>query len=283
VVDVVPAGVAVITAGVDQQDDRLEAQILGWGEAEENWVLAYHVLYGDPAGPAIWNELWDLLCRPLYLERGGIDYIRATCVDTGGHYTQAAYEFCRPRHVTMTPEGGRTYVFAVKGRAGVGDQIWPTKPTFNNKGKVPLYSVRVDTAKEILYARLQRSVTANDPGYIHFPGGMGEHYFQQLTAERAHTGYDKKNRPVRTWALKEEGARNEALDTWIYGYAALFGLRAMGFDLDRAVAELPARRVIPEPVYATAPSSSAGPTPPGASPASSARRGRRVTRSTYLG
>ena len=42
-----PEGVALITAGVDVQADRLEMEIAGWGRDEESWSIAYHVIPGD--------------------------------------------------------------------------------------------------------------------------------------------------------------------------------------------------------------------------------------------
>ena len=35
-----PDGVALITAGVDVQADRLEMEIVGWGRDEESWSIA---------------------------------------------------------------------------------------------------------------------------------------------------------------------------------------------------------------------------------------------------
>ena len=42
----VPAGVVVLTAGVDVQDDRLEVEVLGHGRDEESWSIKWHTIYG---------------------------------------------------------------------------------------------------------------------------------------------------------------------------------------------------------------------------------------------
>ena len=52
-----PDGVALITAGVDVQADRLEVEIVGWGRDEESWSIAHHVIPGD----VMRNEVWDHL------------------------------------------------------------------------------------------------------------------------------------------------------------------------------------------------------------------------------
>ena len=41
----VPAGVVVLTAGVDVQDDRLEVEVLGHGRVEESWSIKWHTIY----------------------------------------------------------------------------------------------------------------------------------------------------------------------------------------------------------------------------------------------
>jgi len=63
-------------------------------------------------------------------------------------------------------------------------------------------------------------------------------YFEQLTTEKKHVRYSK-GFPVHYW-WKPDGKRNEALDIRVYAYAALQGLIAMGLQLNRRVAEVPA-------------------------------------------
>ena len=234
---VVPRGVVVITAGVDIQDDRIEAQIKGYGLEDERWVLQYHVLDGDPSTNAPWVALWDLLCRPLAMERGGLEYIRATGVDTG-HHTLRAYDFCRPRARVQTADGRLAYVFALKGQGGTTGDIWVTRPNRSNKGKIPLYTVRVDPAKEALYTSLQKTLEPG-PGYLHFPLSVAsgkildQDYFDQLTSEVVVTRADRRGFEKRVWELRSEGRRNEALDTSNYADAAFYGLCRMGLDIDR--------------------------------------------------
>ena len=56
-----PDGVALITAGVDVQADRLELEIAGWGRDEESWSIAYHVIPGDVTRNEVWEHLEGLL------------------------------------------------------------------------------------------------------------------------------------------------------------------------------------------------------------------------------
>jgi len=271
---VVPDGVVVMAAGIDVQDDRLEVQVKGYGLEDERWALQYHILDGDPATQAPWVDLWDLLCRPLEMERGGWDYIRASALDTG-HHTLRAYDFCRPRARVQTADGRLAYVFAIKGQGGTTGDIWVGTPTRNNKGKIPLYTVRVDPAKEALYTSLQKQLEAG-PGYLHFPLAVAagkafdQDYFDQLTAEVVVTRVDPRGFDKRVWELRAEGRRNEALDTSNYADAAYYGLCRMGLDLEREAARIGAEAKLRPP-----PEDPGSPDPPGRSSPPKKRRARR--------
>lgn len=265
---VVPAPCALLTAGVDVQDNRLEASVYAWGRAEESWHLAHEVVLGDPSSQATWSALDALLLQPWPRALGGVDFIRGACIDTGGHHTQAAYDFCGPRFRRMTPDGGSAFVFAIKGQTGSGD-LWPRQAS-KITSKVPLWPIRVDVGKAQVYGRLAIPSPSSPPpsvvgaGFIHFPlrsDEFDQKFFDELTAEKCEQSLDKRTRkPIYTWKLKKAGARNEPLDCAVYAYAALCGLRAMGFDLDAEVARLPQRPVF-EPACAV-PAAEAPAAPP---------------------
>jgi phage terminase large subunit GpA-like protein len=48
----VPAGVLVLTAGVDVQDDRIEVDVWGWAEGYTSWLID-HVVMGRRDGSGI--------------------------------------------------------------------------------------------------------------------------------------------------------------------------------------------------------------------------------------
>ena len=122
------------------------------------------------------------------------------------------YSFVRPR------EGRR--VFAIKGVGGEGRAL-VGRPSKNNVGKVRLFPVGVDTAKELIYARLK--IGEPGPGYCHFPAHYDDENFRQLTAEQIVTRFSKGFRK-REW--KKIRARNEALDCRVYALAAYALLNA---------------------------------------------------------
>jgi phage terminase large subunit GpA-like protein len=231
--DDLPAGVKVLTAGVDLQSDRIELQVVGWGLDEECWALDYKVLVGDPSGPRVWADL-DVALAATYRHASGVSLgVRATCVDTGGLHSKAAYDYCRTRHDRR--------VWAIKGRGGPGVPPWPRRPS-RSKVRTNLYMIGVDALKDALAARLR--LTEPGPGFVHFHRSLDGEYFRQLTAEHAVTRF-VKGRPVRAWALRRGSERNEALDTLVYASAALHGLISLGLRLDE---ERPGRAKSPPKV-----------------------------------
>jgi phage terminase large subunit GpA-like protein len=133
----------------------------------------------------------------------------------------------------------RRRLWAIKGKAG-SLPIWPRRPSRNNKGRVNLFTVGVDTAKEAIYSRL-RGVKEPGPGYCHFPLDRDVGYFEQLTAEKKRVRYSK-GFPVHYW-WKPDGKRNEALDIRVYGYTALLGLISMGLQLNKRAGEVSGKHV----------------------------------------
>lgn len=205
--DGLPEDVLLLTAGVDVQDDRLELEIVGWGRGEESWSIEYKTIYGDPSTAGLWMELDQVLKQKFNHPTHGEMVLRASCIDSGGHYTQQVYNYCRAR------AGQR--VFPIKGVGGEGKPIIG-KPSRNNIGKINLFPVGTDTAKELIYSRLK--IADEGEGYCHFPEGRSDEYFRMLTAEKKVTKYFK-GRPKREWVKIR--TRNEALDCRVYATAAL--------------------------------------------------------------
>lgn len=209
----VPDGVIALTCGVDTQDDRFEYEIVGWGIGKESWGIEKGAIYGDLKQKDIWERLDAVLLRTWEKKDGTKMALTATCIDTGGHYTLEVYRFCLPRW-------GRN-VWAIKG-GNRPDLPYISNPSRNNRVKVPLFTLGVDTGKSLIYDRL--SVEHPGPGYCHFPKGdrgYDEMYFKGLTAEKRIVTY-KQGRATWAWVLKDQGfRRNEPLDIRDYAQAAM--------------------------------------------------------------
>ena len=211
----VPEDVLVITAGVDTQKDRLECQLVGWGKNYEAWVLDYKIFWGDPNAFNVWQDLDVYLKKRYKTETNRIIPISCACLDSGGHHTNMVYQFTKPRQARR--------IFAIKGLSQAGKPI-ANRPTFVGKNKAVLYGVGTDTAKEAIFARLSTDPEATT---LHFPNDVDEEYFKQLTAEKRVT---KWIRGKKSLVWKQIRPRNEALDTLVYNFAAIYILNP-NFDV----------------------------------------------------
>jgi phage terminase large subunit GpA-like protein len=202
-----PEDVLVITAGCDLQRDRIELQLVGWGKNYESWVCDYKIFWGDPNALNVWNDLDAYLKKRFKTETNRIIPISCTCIDSGGHHTNMVYQFTKPRQARR--------IFAIKGLSTAGKPI-VNRPTYVGKNKAVLYGVGTDTAKEAIFARL---ATEPESTTLHFCSELDEEYFKQLTAEKRITKWVRGKKQL-VW--KQIKPRNEALDTLVYNFAAIY-------------------------------------------------------------
>ena len=219
-------GILALTCGVDTQDDRLECEVVGWGEGKESWGVEYRVFYGNPILPEVWNQLEAFLNKKFTYANGDALGISCTFIDSAGHFTDEVYRFCKPRK--------RMNIFPIVGRGRTGMDI-VSKPSRNNRRRVTLFTVGVSTVKGELSKRLQ--IDEKGAGYCHFPTGLTSSdnrgydstYFKGLLSERLVTRR-KDGRTVLIWEVKSRGLRNEPLDCRVYATAAM---ELMNFDFSK--------------------------------------------------
>jgi phage terminase large subunit GpA-like protein len=272
----VPARGLFLTIGADTQPDRIEAECVAWGAGEESWSIEHAVFHGDPDTPegsrgSPWDAFTDFVRKQYRHESGQPIAASYTFIDSGGHNTQAVYEYVR-RH-----KGDR--VFAIKGRGGEGVPIVGPpnrKQSGKLKRRVDLYIVGVDNAKSVVMKRLK--IDSPGPGYCHFPAGRDVDWFRQLTAEKMVTKF-VKGFPRREWK-KEDGRRNEALDMRVYAFAALVmaapQFDKVAFKLKKRAETLP--RMEPEAERPEAPEPDKTPLDPTPPPEDSPKKPRRAKR-----
>lgn len=216
-------GGLVLVAGVDVQDNRFEITLWAIGRGEEMWVVDYTVLSANPADERDWDKLDAYLLTIFPHASGQSLKIEAAAIDTMGHFTHQAYNFCRTRE--------RRRIFAVrgdpmpskmvKGKATVQDVNWRGKVL---KRGVKLWYVGTDTAKDLIYGRLM--VTQPGPGYVHFSKDLPEEFYKQLTAESRVP--QKTARGLEYKWINVKRARNEVLDCTVY---AIFCTHQLGLHL----------------------------------------------------
>lgn len=228
--DDLPEAVRVITGFCDVQGDRLEVQLVGWGQDEEAWTFQYTIIHQDPAQPQAWKELEALLRSKFYTVSGRMLRIAAFGIDLQGHHTAQVLAFTRVR------KGRR--IFACRGVAGP-KPIWPGRASRAKTGDV-IYNLGVDTAKDAIYSRLNIAPPEpgqSKPGFIHFPvaDNFGPEYFDQLNSERRVV---RKRMGQSYVAWEQVRERNEALDTFVGALAMRKALpRFIARDLEFSITQ----------------------------------------------
>jgi phage terminase large subunit GpA-like protein len=207
---IIPRGCLLLTAGIDVQKDRWAVVILGWGRNGRVWVIDAFELPGDPTRPGDWLKLEAKVAEPIANAYGIPMRVELAAVDSG-YLQDDVLAFTRPRQ--------RRGWFAVKGALDGRRPIIsrPSKVDFSWKGKVQKrgaeqWHVGGFHSKEWVFSRLSadRERLPEDRIFC-FPSGLGEDWYQQLTAEI----YDSTKR--RFVKIRQ---RNEALDTVCYALAA---------------------------------------------------------------
>ena len=217
----IPEDVLIITAGCDVQKDRIECQTVGWAKQYEAYVIDYKIFWGDPNALNVWNELDTYLKKRFFTESKRPIPISCCTIDSGGHHTNMVYHFTKPRQARR--------VFAIKGLSQAGKPI-ANRPTFVGKNKAVLYGVGTDTAKEAIFARLS---SEPEDTTLHFCMDLDEEFFKQLTSEKRITKFVRGKKSL-VW--KQIRPRNEALDTLVYNFAAIYILNP-NFDTIEAKIE----------------------------------------------
>jgi phage terminase large subunit GpA-like protein len=209
----VPAAVLCVTAGVDVQDDRIEAYAWGWGRNDESWLCDFRRFNGSPAEPTVWQDLARYLEAELPHPLGKLR-IAAAGIDSG-HFTAEVYRFTfRQRNW-----------FALKGSPLSSQPVIGRPSAVEKAGHVGsrVYPVGTDTAKTLLYGRL--AIAQAGPGFVHVSEAVLDDvpdFFEQLTCERRVQRF-RNGRPIFRW-IKPSGRRNEALDCAVYALAAFHGI-----------------------------------------------------------
>lgn len=228
----VPEGVGLLVGAVDVQGDRLEVLVVGYGAAEEGWVVAFTQLYGDPAGSQVWRDLDAFVAQDFSCQSGRRARVELAVIDSGGAHTESVYKFVAAR------QGSRACRFvAIKGGSESGKPL-VARPSTGNRYHLPLYVLCVDTGKEQTLSRLR--ISTPSPGFVHLPAWLDDEFLAQLTAEKAVRKYVRGRGAVRVWVKVRE--RNEALDLMVYALAALY---ICGAATVRSLPERAARLALP--------------------------------------
>lgn len=225
-----PAGVLMLTMGVDVQKDRLEALVMGWGLNSESWCVDYVVIPGSPLTQKPWNELDRLRARKWNhaVSERPLGIV-CTMVDSG-KWQDAILAYTNPR--------ARQRVYACKGAKSIDRPLFDGKPTRVGSRRILQYHIGTHEAKDLIYQRLELAPAKDEEGfprgYIHVPkiaafgpeaGGEATGFFEMLTAEDSVMKRSTRTGEFVRFFDNPNRQRNEALDMMVYALGAERNMR----------------------------------------------------------
>lgn len=242
---IVPQGAYKLTIGIDVQQDRVEWLLIGWGRNRHRYVIDVGVIDGTNAAPGeapstghisepdVRAALDRLIEREWLDIHGNRRRVDLTAIDANA-WTDDVLSWA-----------GRHPVSRVIAVRGVGQEsapvFWQVRHEKNRKGKPRKFGLRFfNFNASLLKARLYLYLAKTDveqTGYVHFARGLGDEFFQQLTAEHRVGKTGKNGFTTYGWE-KKAGARNEALDMMNQAETAAnrLGIQYMGDEDWDAVA-----------------------------------------------
>lgn len=228
----VPESVLFLTGATDVQKDRLEVKVVGWNRNKESYIVDYIVLPGKTSDLSVegpWNDLDSVIQKQYKHANGMMLPIKMMAVDSGA-FTQTVYQYVRkypPNRVIATK--GFDHLKMLISQPTTVDVVLATGKKIKRGAK--MWPIGSSVAKTEIYGLLGLEKPTDDKiaehgypsGFIHFPEGLDEEYFRQLTAEYlAETIKDG----YRVYEWRQSHDRNEALDLMVMNrcVASLIGI-----------------------------------------------------------
>ena len=223
-VGTVPAGVLLLTAGVDVQGgggslgERIVVTLWGWGRGEEGWHLGHWEIHGDPQQPEVWAQLDTVSATRWRREDGAELTLARGGIDDGGHAMAAVRNYCQSRLRLWAPMKGS----GAKGKALIGKGS-PVDVDARNRamGKpgrgLLLYSIGYDASVAHLQGRLRNDTPG--PGYLHLGEASSDQFLSEIFP------WKRRAKSVKGFVQYEwhlpPGCHDEAGDCTRMAYAAL--------------------------------------------------------------
>jgi phage terminase large subunit GpA-like protein len=211
----VPKGALVLTLGIDCQLDRIEWVLIGHGREYRRYVVDYGTIGKHIAEPDCQRNLDLLLERKWPNCRGRPMGISLVAIDAN-YATDDVLGYCR-RYAPSK-------LIAVRGAQGDGaPRIAKVRRERNEKRGTLLqrsnkfFNIGVSVFKLALYRDLAKD-DPPAPGYVSFPTGLEDRFFQELVSE-TRVAVKRMGQIIWRWEKPDRQA-NEILDAIIYASAA---------------------------------------------------------------
>ncbi|WPZ28177.1 terminase gpA endonuclease subunit [Sulfitobacter sp. OXR-159] len=222
----IPAGYPILTCGVDCQGDRVEWQVVAWGQNKRRAVIEYGVFNGHISEDQCQSKLNDLLRQGFRNAYGRKIEIDMLAID-GNAYTEDVWDWARKHPASR--------VIMVRGvHPESAPLLAQVKKERNRRGKIVRYSKRFyNFASSVLKMGLYRNLKKDDPeerGFVAVPKGLEDEFYRQLTAETRKAQKAKSGFTRYLW-VKDPNQANEGLDTHLQAEAAWVRLAGPQRDL----------------------------------------------------
>lgn len=241
----VPPGVEVLIAAIDQQVNRFEVGVWGFGRNFRGWLVDRFKIDALEDGgeartlkpftrPEDWAAIHRYVMQRSY-PLSGAPHLRMklfnTVVDTGGldNATDNAFAWWHAMVAGDTASGRAplppTAITLFKGGNNLKGKLLP-QPTPDAKRQIKgapqaeLYVPNVNRVKDILDVRLNRR--DDGPGHVAFPADLDQRYLAEMRAE---------TKIGEQWT-RDPHTANETMDTYVMAYTAV--LRFGGSDASLA-------------------------------------------------
>jgi phage terminase large subunit GpA-like protein len=211
---IVPIGALLLTLTFDCQDEFVDGLLCGWGRNLTRFVVERLRVEGHISEPETRQQLNKLVEHAWPTQAGTRRQADIVGIDANA-WTDDVLDWAKrwPKsRVVMT--------------RGVGGDNTPTLAPVRKErrrdGRLVKYqgrffNVGVNGLKGGLYKFLRVEEPAAR-GFVDFPAGLEDDYYEQLTAEKRTPRVDRRGFTIYEW-IKPRAARNEQLDVMVYGEA----------------------------------------------------------------
>ena len=204
---VVPAGVQMLTAGIDIQLDHIWVSLLGWGYMSEVWsIYEARLQTGDTNDLANYELLEKFLAMtwPLAAEKTKTMGIFKAAIDCAYPHPDVVFDFCRSC-------SGLVDIIPVRGDDSVKTRVYRAVKLPDKV--IVRYDLNVNVIKDRLYWLLYESKTPGR-GWFHLHSETSPEVLAHLAGEEQRK--IRNRRKTETIWVKKEGEENHIWDCDVY-------------------------------------------------------------------
>jgi len=214
----VPAGVAMLTTGLDVQLDHIWVTVIGWGYMSQAWLIsAERIETGDTSNLDNYKLVRQFINFGWPIVGTENQMFAAKVAIDCNYRPDTVLDFCRSVN--------EQDIIPVRGDDTVKTR--PFRATKTSDGLSIRYDLNVNILKDRLYRLLFESKVPG-PGYFHLPKNVPQYVLEHLCSEEQRTVRTGRRTSI-TWMLKTAHTPNHIWDCCVYAAfaAELAGARTL--------------------------------------------------------